>query len=88
MKSISVFVDATPEGGVRAAYAASLAHRRGSHLIGVHVVSAGCPEARFYVRGVNAIKSMIDSQQAADEAVTAIVRERFETICVAARCQG
>jgi nucleotide-binding universal stress UspA family protein len=80
VKSISVFVDATPEGEFRAAYAASFAHQRGAHLIGVHVVSAGCPEARFYVRGANAIKSMLDSQHAADEALTATVRERFETI--------
>jgi nucleotide-binding universal stress UspA family protein len=81
LKNIEVFVDATPEGQKRAHYAAALAHQCGAHLAGIHVVSAGRPEHRsdYYVVGT-AIRASRASEKAADDAVTAIVRRRFEEI--------
>jgi len=81
LKNIEVFVDATPEGQKRAHYAATLAHQCGAHLAGIHVVSAGRPEHRsdYYVVGT-AIRASRASEKAADDAVTAIVRRRFEEI--------
>jgi nucleotide-binding universal stress UspA family protein len=81
LKNIDVFVDATPEGQKRAHYAATLAHQCGAHLAGIHVVSAGRPEHRpdYYVVGT-AIRASRASEKAADDAVTAIVRRRFEEI--------
>ena len=43
LKSIGVFVDATPEGEKRIDYAAALAHQCDAHLAGIHVVSAVRP---------------------------------------------
>jgi nucleotide-binding universal stress UspA family protein len=82
LKNIEVFVDATPEGDKRADYAATLAHRCGAHLAGIHVVSAGRPEHRtdYYVIGEKAIRAWRTSQKAADEAAATTVRRRFEAI--------
>ncbi len=82
LKNIEVFVDATPEGEKRADYAATLAHQCGAHLAGIHVVSAGLPEHRTdsFVVGEKAIRSWLAWQKAADEAITATVRRRFEAI--------
>ena len=82
LKNIEVFVDATPEGEKRADYAATLAHRCGAHLAGIHCLSASRPESRaaaFAVGGI-AVRSSLAWQKAADEAVTARVRRRFEAI--------
>ena len=81
LKNIGVFVDATPEGEKRVDFAAALAHQCGAHLAGIHVVSAGRPEHRsdYYVVGT-AIRASRASEKAADDAVTAIVRRRFEEI--------
>src|SRR6266853_6559394 len=82
LKNIEVFVDATPEGQKRAHYAAVLAHQCGAHLAGIHVISAGRPEhpADCFVVGERAIRASLAWQQAADEAVTAAVRQRFEAV--------
>jgi len=82
LKNIEVFIDATPEGERRADYAATLAHRCGAHLAGIHVISASRPESRAdaFAVGEKAIRSSLAWQKAADEAVTATVRRRFEAI--------
>jgi nucleotide-binding universal stress UspA family protein len=82
LKNIGVFVDATPEGEKRADYAAVLAHQCGAHLAGIHVISAGRLEhpADCFVVGERAIRASLAWQQAADEAVTAAVRQRFEAV--------
>jgi nucleotide-binding universal stress UspA family protein len=82
LKNIGVFVDATPEGEKRVDYAATLAHKCGAHLAGIHVVSAGRPEHRtdYYVIGEKAIRASRAWEKAADEAVTTTVRRRFEAI--------
>ena len=83
LKNIGVFIDATPEGEKRADYAAALAHQRDAHLVGIHVVSAGRLGYRtdYYARGERAIGAALAWEEAADEAVTTTVRERFEAIC-------
>jgi nucleotide-binding universal stress UspA family protein len=82
LKSIGVFVDATPEGEKRADYAAMLAHQSGAHLAGIHVVSAARPEHRAdsFVVGERAIGASLAWQKSADQAVAATVRDRFEAI--------
>jgi nucleotide-binding universal stress UspA family protein len=82
LKNIGVFVDATPEGEKRVDYAATLAHKCRAHLAGIHVVSAGRPEHRtdYYVIGEKAIQASRAWEKAADEAVTATVRRRFDAI--------
>lgn len=82
LKNIEVFIDATPEGERRADYAATLAHRCGAHLAGIHVISASRPESRAdaFAVGEKATRSSLAWQKAADEAVTATVRRRFEAI--------
>jgi nucleotide-binding universal stress UspA family protein len=82
LKNIGVFVDATPEGEQRIDYAATLAHQRGAHLAGIHVVSAVRPEYRsdYYVIGEKAIRASLVERKAADEAATSNVRRRFEAI--------
>src|SRR5258708_8754427 len=82
LKNIEVFVDATPEGEKRADYAATLAHQCGAHLAGIHVVCAGLREHRTdsFVVGEKEIGSWLAWQKAADEAITATVRRRFEAI--------
>ena len=81
-KNIAVFVDATPEGEKRVGYAATLAQQCGAHLAGIHVVSAGRPGHRtdYFVVGEKAIRALVAWQKAADEAVTTMVRRRFEAI--------
>ena len=82
LKNIGVFIDATPEGEKRADYAATLAYQCGAHLAGIHVVSASGPEHRidYYVIGEKAIRALLAWQEATDEAVTTMVRQRFEVI--------
>ncbi|SDR64145.1 Nucleotide-binding universal stress protein, UspA family [Rhizobiales bacterium GAS113] len=82
LKNIGVFIDTTPEGERRADYAAALAHQWGAHLAGIHVVSASRTEHRtdYYVLGERAIRASFAWQEAADEAVTTTVRQRFEAI--------
>ncbi len=82
LKSIGVFVDATPESEKRVDYAATLARRCGAHLVGIHVASAVRPEHRsdYYVVGEKAIRSSRAWQKEADEIATTLVRRRFEAI--------
>src|ERR1700687_4571981 len=82
LKTIGLFVDATPEGEKRIDYAATLAHQCGAHLAGIHVVSAVRPEYRsdYYVIGEKAIRALLAERKAADEAATSNVRRRFEAI--------
>lgn len=82
LKSIAVFVDATPEGEKRVDYAATLARQCGAHLAGIYVASAVRPEHRsdYYVVGEKAIRASRAWQKAADEIATTLVRRRFEAI--------
>ncbi|WP_024921741.1 MULTISPECIES: universal stress protein [unclassified Afipia] len=82
LKSIGVFVDATPEGEKRIDYAAALARQCGAHLAGIYVASAVRPEHRsdYYVVGEKAIRSSRAWQKAADEIAATLVRRRFEAI--------
>jgi nucleotide-binding universal stress UspA family protein len=63
-----------------------LAHRCGAHLAGIHVISANSPEsgADAFAVGEKAIRSALAWQEAADDAVKATVRRRFEAI--SAKC--
>jgi nucleotide-binding universal stress UspA family protein len=86
LKTIAVFVDATPQGSERAGHAAALAHRWDAHLVGLHVVSpdhAEHPSAAF-ARGEQAIRSVIVERRADEdeaEAVAVLVGRRFKALC-------
>jgi nucleotide-binding universal stress UspA family protein len=86
LKTIAVFVDATPEGSKRARHAAALAHRWNAHLVGLHV---SCPDhaehpSFAFARGGKAIRSVILDRRADEdvaEAVAVIVGRRFAALC-------
>jgi nucleotide-binding universal stress UspA family protein len=86
LKTIAVFVDATPEGSRRAGHAAELAHRWGAHLVGLHVL---CPDhaehpSFAFARGEKAIRSVILDRRADEdvaEAVGVLVGRRFAALC-------
>ena|SRR5258708_17816861 len=82
-RNIVVFIDATPEGELRADSAATLALQCSAHLTGIHVVSASRPEHRtdYYVIGQKAISASFARQEAADAGVTTTVRRCFESTC-------
>jgi nucleotide-binding universal stress UspA family protein len=86
LKTIAVFVDATPEGSRRARHAAALAHRWNAHLVGLHV---SCPDhaehpSFAFARGGKAIRSVILDRRADEdvaEAMAVIVGRRFAALC-------
>jgi nucleotide-binding universal stress UspA family protein len=86
LKTIAVFVDATPEGSRRAGHAAALAHRWDAHLVGLHVVSPDHSEhpSVAFARGEKAIRSVILDRRADEdvaEALAVLVARRFKALC-------
>jgi nucleotide-binding universal stress UspA family protein len=86
LKTIAVFVDATPEGSRRAGHAAALAHRWDAHLVGLHVVSPEHVEhpSLAFARGEQAIRSVIVDRRADEdvaEAIAVLVGRRFAALC-------
>jgi nucleotide-binding universal stress UspA family protein len=86
LKTIAVFVDATPEGTKRAGHAAELAHRWDAHLLGLYVVSPDHAEhpSFAFARGEKAIRSVILDRRAEEdvaEAVAVLVGRRFTALC-------
>jgi nucleotide-binding universal stress UspA family protein len=86
-KTVTVFLDASPSGRRRAAYAASLAQQWGSHLVGVYAVFVGVelPPSMSYARGQSAYRQVVDCQRQLDsaaEAEAARMGEHFQALCV------
>jgi len=93
LKSITVFLDASPSGSRRAAHAAALAQRSSAHLVGVHVVFAGVtlPPSMSYACGHEAIASVIAYERrldAAAESATNLVGKRFRALCASLGVPG
>ncbi len=86
LRTIVVFLDATPSGERRAAHAAAFAQRWGAHLVGVHVVFAGVrlDPSMSNARGSKAIQHVFAYKQQLDEeaeASGARLGERFRSLC-------
>lgn len=92
-KTITVFLDASPSGKMRATHAASLAQRWGAHLVGVDVVFAGVvlPASMSYARGHKALKQVSAYARRLDsdaEAAAARVSEHFRALCARLNVSG
>ncbi|MFL5494453.1 MAG: universal stress protein [Gemmatimonadales bacterium] len=92
-RTVTVFLDASPSGAKRAAYAVALAQRWGAHLTGVHVVFAGVTShpSICYVRGDSAIRQVIVDEcdlEAVAEAASILLSRRFRALCAGASVAG
>ncbi len=91
-KTVTVFLDASPSGQKRAAYAATLAQRWSATLVGVHVIYAGValPPALTYARG-SGITSVAEFERQLDadaEAAAILVGEHFRALCATRNVPG
>ena len=85
-KTITVFLDASPAGKMRAAHAASLAQRWRAHLVGIHAVFAGVvlPASMCWARGKEALRQVVDYERQLDsnaETTASQVGEYFRLLC-------
>ena len=82
-KTIAVFIEPTPPGEARVAYAAKLACRYGAHLIGIFKVpalTAGSP-AECFVRGHTAVKEVIAQHRARETEAIEQAKRISSEIC-------
>lgn len=81
-KTIAVFIDPSPVGEERVAYAVKLAFRHRAHLIGVFVVPFGWDgnPSESFVRGQAAIRELIAQHTAAESAATSAASQSFATV--------
>jgi nucleotide-binding universal stress UspA family protein len=82
-KTIAVFIETTPSGEARIAYAAGLAHRHGSHLIGIFMVPAlfGGSAAESFVMGRGALREIITQHKAREAEAIERARRSFSAVC-------
>lgn len=83
LKSIAVFIESTPSGEARLAYAARLAHRHGAHLIGIFMVPAifGGSPAEAFVQGRKAVKEVIALHHARETDAVALAKRSLSLVC-------
>jgi nucleotide-binding universal stress UspA family protein len=82
-KSIAVFVDPSPAGEARTAYAVRLASHHGAHLIGVLAVPSiwGGSPAESFARGPQAVQRVIASHRSGDAAAMEVANRSFSACC-------
>jgi nucleotide-binding universal stress UspA family protein len=82
-KSIAVFVDPTPAGKARSAYAVRMASRYGAHLVGIFVVPSinGGSPADCFVQGREAVRQVIAAHQAREAAAIDAAKRSFSDAC-------
>jgi len=82
-KSIAVFVDPSPAGEARTAYAGRMAFRHGAHLIGIFAVpSISCSSpAESFVRGHEAVRQVIADHRAIETAAIDAANRSFSAGC-------
>ena len=82
-KSIAVFVEPTPAGKARTAYAVSTAFRHGAHLIGIFAVPSisGNSSAESFVRGQQAVRQVIANHRAIDATAIDAAKRSFSAGC-------
>lgn len=80
LKSLIVFVDASPAGEARTRYAIALAARHEAHLIGVFIATAAWKRnpADAYVTGPVAVREMVERHNLMDAAAAAAASRNFE----------
>ncbi len=78
-KNISVFLDDSPESARLGTYAATLAERFGSHLIGIHSITGvpGEHTGDSFARGKQAIDSVIARRRSAEHEESQAVAQHF-----------
>ncbi len=83
LKSIAVFIEPTPSGEARIAYAARLAQRHAAHLIGLFTVPAlfGGSAAESFVLGSKAIRQVIAQHRARETEAIGRAKLDFAVIC-------
>lgn len=92
-QAIAVFLDASPSGQKRAAYAATLAKRWGANVVGVQVVAPPepMPGYMYNARGRDAIGRVIEYERrllADAQAAARVVGERFQALCARLQIRG
>jgi nucleotide-binding universal stress UspA family protein len=91
-KAIAVFVDASPSGQKRAAYAGAIAQRWGADVVGVQVVGPETmPGYMCNARGDTAAEAVIAYQRrlASDaRAAERLAHERFQVLCAGLKVRG
>jgi nucleotide-binding universal stress UspA family protein len=84
-KTIAVFVDASPPGQKRAAYAAAIAQRWGADVVGVQLVGpAMMPGYMYNARGHDAAERVVAYErrlEADAQAAEQLARECFRALC-------
>jgi nucleotide-binding universal stress UspA family protein len=92
-QAIAVFLDASPSGQKRAAYAATLAKRWGANIVGVQVVAPPepMPGYMYNARGPDAGGQVIEYERhlfADTQAAARLVEERFQALCARLQISG
>jgi nucleotide-binding universal stress UspA family protein len=82
LKTIAVFVDPSPAGEARAAYAVDLAFRHRAHLVGIFVGPFGWEgnRAESFVRGTAAIRELIERHKAGEAAAMKAANQSFSAV--------
>ena len=82
-KSIAVFVEPTPAGESRIAYAARMACRHGAHLIGIFMVPSimGGSPAESFAQGRQAVRQVIARHQAREAEAIEAARQALSAVC-------
>lgn len=82
LKTLIVFIDATPTCNVRMHYAMRLASQHDAHIIGIHTVQAAWRnnDVYSYITGASAVREMTERHTALEDGASIVVRNNFETI--------
>ena len=83
LKSIAVFIEPTPSGEARIAYAARLAQRHGAHLIGIFMVPSlfAGSAAESFVMGRGAVREVIVQHKAKEHETIELAKQSLSAIC-------
>jgi nucleotide-binding universal stress UspA family protein len=83
LKSIAVFVEPTPSGEARLAFAARLAHRHGAHLIGIFMAPAlvAGSAAESFVMGRGAVREVIAQHRAKEFERIELAKRTLAAVC-------
>ena len=83
LKSIAVFVEPTPAGEARIAYAARLAQRHSAHLIGIFMVPSlhAGSAAESFVMGSTAVRQVIAQHRERELETIELAKRSLSAIC-------
>ncbi len=83
LKSIAVFIEPTPSGEARTAYAARLAQRHGAHLVGIFMAPALFvgSAAESFVMGRGAVREVIFQHKMRERETIELAKRTLSAIC-------